>query len=278
MLSLCSPTLKFAGASNSTTYTRCLKWRSADDLDALLRGEEPRTSGRNSSVGFSHPTDHLYVEDKCSGSLKRRSDGSVRREWGSSGTVAMGPGGKRKALRMDGICNDGQIIESVASGHKDDGPVNFADFAVQHFEEPSGDPLSMLSSELSAIHSKVPAVTNRRRIETSNFRVAGSSGGAGAGKSPEDPQSNPYKRRTVQDHCCFRVGAQPTRSARGEQQKPSAPRFCQKCGSSNVQPEFMATESSSVKTEVWGSRNVDEFTAGGDIGSRVKCLNCFFVG
>lgn len=267
---------------------------SADDLSFLLIPEEHSPgsqNGRNSSIGFSHSSDHLYVEDSSTnGSQKRRHDGLdiERRErvsWGSGSTTGASASartgtGKRKTMRMDGVCIDGQFIDSVTTDLiNDDCPLNFADFAVQHFDAAGSDPLSLLSSEMSAIQSRKPSSVAIKKSERSNFRINLKS------SEKKDDASNPFRRRMMPDVCSFRTASKPQEAGSVTKRPTSSTvaavavtKFCQKCGSSKLQPEFMSVENSCRKAEVWGTKNVDESSSTAEIGSRFKCFNCFFVG
>jgi len=215
-------------------------------------GSRSSTNGRNSSLGFSHPTEHMYEEP----APKKNSRGST----------------KRKVISLDGVCFDGQSIHPIVGEAA-------RDFSMQLSTSAESDPLSSLTSELAQIHGMPLQPAAKKKLGSSNFHIGT--------QSRQSDGPNPFKRRSLPDACIFRSVDNPTAklpvgvSTKVVSSPPAAAKsslFCERCGSSNVQPDFMSAGTDCLKTEVWGTRNVDEFTRGlNSTGPSLKCFTCFHV-
>ena len=219
--------------------------RSSDELSMVNRNHGFRfeVSGRRSADFLDN---HMAMPTQAVN--KRKTDSS---------------GGRRKTIRLDGVCVDGQFVQSIS----DDGDIPIS------FDEPSSDPLASLSIELNEIQRRKVVIPSKRKTEFSNFNIKTA--------NSIDASSNPFKRRTMPDPCSFRHLSASTKPNGGDQDchRPLPSRFCRRCGSSNVQSEWDSAENSCSKAEVWGSRNVDEGVRGIlDSETRLCCFTCFFTG
>lgn len=267
------------------------------------------SGGRShSSLGFSHRTDHMCQEDE-----RETSRGNEVRGSTASSSSGRSGSGKRKVIMVDGISVDGQFIQPFASA--DNGNGYGGDFSLQQHQfavAPAAsnyDPLSALSAELTQIHGSTAATAvqppAKKRREVTNFNISSQSR-----NQIDDTAVNPFRRRTLPDACCFHsIQHVPTASSRvameigiaaevavprpvpvaaaGQQhqhqqqyQQQASSRFCERCGSSNVQLNFLSSGNECLKAEVWGTRNVDEHTS--SMGSfsesaGLKCFTCFHI-